>query len=157
MRRVNAKSLFWLFLSAALIVLDQLSKCWISAELPSGGRITIIEDIFYITYTTNTGAAWGLFSEHTEYLAIFSIIAALVLVYVLMLMRRQFACLSVAMVIGGAIGNAIDRVKIGSVIDFLDVNLFGYNDFPIFNIADSAITVGVGLLMIYVLFVHREM
>ena len=157
MRRVNVKSLFWLFLSAAIIVLDQLSKNLISAKLPSGGRITIIEDIFYITYTTNTGAAWGLFSEHTGYLAVFSVIAALVLVYVLMLMRRQFASLSLAMVIGGAIGNAIDRVRVGSVIDFIDLNLFGYNDFPIFNIADCAITVGVGLLVIYILFVHREM
>jgi signal peptidase II len=157
LRRVNTKSLFWLFLSAALIVLDQFSKYWISAELPTGGRITVIEDIFYITYTTNTGAAWGLFSEHTEYLAIFSIISTLVLVYILMLMRRRFASLSLAMVIGGAIGNAIDRIRVGSVIDFIDVNLFGYNDFPIFNVADCAITAGVSLLVIYVLFVHREM
>ena len=121
-----------------------------------GDKIEVIKGFFYIGYTKNTGAAWGIFSGHTEYLAIFSVVATLGLIYMLLLMKRGLAAFSVALVIAGAIGNAIDRIRLGFVIDFIDTYIFGY-DFPTFNIADSAITVGMILLLIYMFFIHREM
>ena len=74
----------------------------------------------------------------------------------LMHMKRKFGAFSLAMLIGGAVGNAIDRIKLGWVVDFIDTYIFGY-DFPTYNVADAAITVGVILLLIYMLFIHREM
>lgn len=156
MRKINSKNLLWLILSAALIISDQVTKLIISANMQLGDKIEVIKGFFYIGYTKNTGAAWGIFSGHTEYLAIFSVVATLGLIYMLLLMKRGLAAFSVALVIAGAIGNAIDRIRLGFVIDFIDTYIFGY-DFPTFNIADSAITVGMILLLIYMLFIHREM
>lgn len=156
MRKINSKNLLWLILSAALIISDQVTKLIISANMQLGDKIEVIKGFFYIGYTKNTGAAWGIFSGHTEYLAIFSVVATLGLIYMLLLMKRGLAAFSVALVIAGAIGNAIDRIRLGFVIDFIDTYIFGY-DFPTFNIADSAITVGMILLLIYMFFIHREM
>ena len=156
LRKINSKNLLWLILSAALIISDQVTKLVISANMQMGDKIEVIKGFFYIGYTKNTGAAWGMFSGHTEYLAIFSVVATLGLIYILLLMKRGFAAFSVALVIAGAIGNAIDRIRLGFVIDFIDTYIFGY-DFPTFNIADSAITVGMILLLIYMFFIHREM
>ena len=156
MRRINYKNLLWLILSFVIIVFDQLTKFFIMNKMQLGDSIEIVEGFLYIAYTRNTGAAWGIFGEHTEYLAIFSVVASLVLVYVLLHMKRGFGALSLAIVIGGAVGNAIDRIQLGWVVDFIDTYVFGY-DFPTFNIADSAITVGVCFLVIYMLFIHREM
>jgi len=116
-------------------------------KMQLGDSIEIVEGFLYIAYTRNTGAAWGIFGEHTEYLAIFSVVASLVLVYVLLHMKRGFGALSLAIVIGGAVGNAIDRIQLGWVVDFIDTYIFGY-DFPTFNIADSAIVIGAFLLII---------
>lgn len=156
LRKINSKNLLWLILSAALIISDQVTKLIISANMQLGDKIEVIKGFFYIGYTKNTGAAWGIFSGHTEYLAIFSVVATLGLIYMLLLMKRGLAAFSVALVIAGAIGNAIDRIRLGFVIDFIDTYIFGY-DFPTFNIADSAITVGMILLLIYMFFIHREM
>lgn len=156
MRKINSKNLLWLILSTALIISDQVTKLVISANMQMGDKIEVIKGFFYIGYTKNTGAAWGMFSGHTEYLAIFSVVATLGLIYILLLMKRGFAAFSVALVIAGAIGNAIDRIRLGFVIDFIDTYIFGY-DFPTFNIADSAITVGMIFLLIYMFFIHREM
>lgn len=156
LRKINSKNLLWLILSTALIISDQVTKLVISANMQMGDKIEVIKGFFYIGYTKNTGAAWGMFSGHTEYLAIFSVVATLGLIYILLLMKRGFAAFSVALVIAGAIGNAIDRIRLGFVIDFIDTYIFGY-DFPTFNIADSAITVGMILLLIYMFFIHREM
>lgn len=156
LKRISAKNLLWLFLSIFLIAADQVTKLIITYNMKIGDSITVIEDFLYIGYTRNTGAAWGIFGGHTEYLAIFSIIASIALIYLLLTFKRKFAAFSTALVIGGAIGNAIDRIRLGWVIDFVDTYIFGY-DFPMFNVADSAITVGVILLVIYLLFIHREM
>ncbi|MFA5341818.1 MAG: signal peptidase II [Clostridia bacterium] len=156
MRRINSKNLLWLILSISLIAGDQLTKFFIMKNMQMGDSIEIIRGFLYIGYTKNTGAAWGIFGEHTEYLAIFSVLSSLVLIFILLHMKRKLGALSLAILIGGAVGNAIDRIRLGWVVDFIDTYIFGY-DFPMFNVADSAITVGVIFLLIYMLFIHREM
>lgn len=156
LRRINFKNILWLFLSILIIAADQLSKFFIVSNFQLGDSIKIIDGFLYITHTRNTGAAWGIFGEHTEYLAIFSVVATIALIVLLLYIKRAFGAFSLALIIGGAVGNAIDRIRLGWVVDFIDAYIFGY-DFPAFNVADSAITVGVFLLIIYMLFVHREM
>jgi signal peptidase II len=156
LRRINSKNLLWLILSISLIAGDQLTKFFIMKNMQMGDSIEIIRGFLYIGYTKNTGAAWGIFGEHTEYLAIFSVLSSLVLIFILLHMKRKLGALSLAILIGGAVGNAIDRIRLGWVVDFIDTYIFGY-DFPMFNVADSAITVGVIFLLIYMLFIHREM
>ncbi|HRR36098.1 MAG TPA: signal peptidase II, partial [Clostridia bacterium] len=146
----------WLFLSIMIVAADQLSKFFIVSNMQLGDSIKIIDGFLYITHTRNTGAAWGIFGEHTEYLAIFSVVATIALIVLLLYIKRAFGAFSLALIIGGAVGNAIDRIRLGWVVDFIDAYIFGY-DFPAFNVADSAITVGVFLLIIYMLFIHREM
>ena len=75
LRKINSKNLLWLILSTALIISDQVTKLVISANMQMGDKIEVIKGFFYIGYTKNTGAAWGMFSGHTEYLAIFSVVA----------------------------------------------------------------------------------
>lgn len=156
LRRINFKNILWLFLSILIIAADQLSKFFIVSNFQLGDSIKIIDGFLYITHTRNTGAAWGIFGEHTEYLAIFSVVATIALIILLLYIKRAFGAFSLALIIGGAVGNAIDRIRLGWVVDFIDAYIFGY-DFPAFNVADSAITAGVFLLIIYMLFVHREM
>ncbi len=156
LRRINFKNILWLFLSILIIAADQLSKFFIVSNFQLGESIKIIDGFLYITHTRNTGAAWGIFGEHTEYLAIFSVVATIALIVLLLYIKRAFGAFSLALIIGGAVGNAIDRIRLGWVVDFIDAYIFGY-DFPAFNVADSAITAGVFLLIIYMLFVHREM
>ncbi|HHT94785.1 MAG TPA: signal peptidase II [Clostridia bacterium] len=156
LRRINFKNILWLFLSIMIVAADQLSKFFIVSNMQLGDSIKIIDGFLYITHTRNTGAAWGIFGEHTEYLAIFSVVATIALIVLLLYIKRAFGAFSLALIIGGAVGNAIDRIRLGWVVDFIDAYIFGY-DFPAFNVADSAITVGVFLLIIYMLFIHREM
>lgn len=156
LRRINFKNILWLFLSIMIVAADQLSKFFIVSNMQLGDSIKIIDGFLYITHTRNTGAAWGIFGEHTEYLAIFSVVATIALIVLLLYIKRAFGAFSLALIIGGAVGNAIDRIRLGWVVDFIDAYIFGY-DFPAFNVADSAITAGVFLLIIYMLFVHREM
>lgn len=121
-----------------------------------GEKHKVINNFLYITYARNSGAAWGIFSDHTIYLTIFSGIATLLLIGFIVTSKRGLASFSFTLIIAGAIGNLIDRIRLGYVIDFIDTYIFGY-DFPVFNVADMAVTVGVTFLIIYVLFIHREM
>lgn len=145
-----------LILAAAVLLLDQATKLWIVNTLPFEGAffppdsIEVIPGFFNIVWVTNTGAAWSLFSGHTWTLAAVGIIA-LGLLYrfrkVLELDKPKIQ-LGYGLIIGGIIGNLIDRIRIQKVIDFLD---FHYGDyyFPSFNIADSGITVGVAIYLYF--------
>ncbi|MDR2957188.1 MAG: signal peptidase II [Coriobacteriales bacterium] len=136
-------------LAAIVVVLDIISKDIAEAVLSDGPKPFIPGFLdFYLTY--NSGAAWGLFSGARAY---FVIIAAVVIIAVLayILIQKQHSFLVViglGFFLGGSIGNAIDRLLVGAVVDFLR---FLFISFPIFNIADSAITFGVGLLLLAIL------
>ncbi len=152
--RLHAYRLLW-WLGLAVFVIDQLTKAWISATLPyptyePPGAITIIDGFFYIIHVGNTGAAWSLFAGQTTMLALLALITLGGIYFwrrALELHKRpvQFAF---GLLCGGIIGNLVDRVIHGHVIDFLDFH-FGSYIYPTFNVADSGICVGVAIYLIH--------
>jgi signal peptidase II len=133
----------WL-LALLIAVADQASKQWIRDTYALGESRPIIESFFHFTYLRNTGAAWGMFSGNNIWLAVLSLVVLVLMV----LFRRAFLGntwehrLALGLLAGGIIGNVFDRLKLGYVTDFLDFFWRGHH-FPAFNIADSAICVGV--------------
>lgn len=143
-------------LAAAVLILDQATKFWVSgpAGLPMGfyppaGGIEVIPGVFNIVYVTNKGAAWGLLSGLGWGFIVLAL-AALVGIYCFrrsLELHRTVMQVFFGMITGGIVGNAIDRLRFGYVIDFLDVHLQFYR-WPTFNLADSAIVVGtIGYLL----------
>ncbi|MFO7636787.1 MAG: signal peptidase II [Clostridia bacterium] len=150
------KSSAWLFLISLFIVAaDQASKIFIRNSMEIGEKTTVIKDFFYITHHTNPGAAWGAFGEFTLALIILSALISVFLVYYFFKVPHVFGRLAICVVLGGALGNLIDRIAFMEVTDFFDFYFWGY-DFPIFNIADMMITVGTVLLGIFILFIYKE-
>jgi len=134
--------------SSIVLILDQLSKIIVGLTLNLNESINVIKNLFNITYIHNYGAAWGILKDKTFLLTIMSIIA-LIIIYrysnTFIINRRNK--LAFSFLLGGITGNLLDRLFLGYVRDFLDFNIFGY-DFPVFNIGDSCIFIGVILLMI---------
>lgn len=146
------------FIIIVLIIgLDRVSKIWASNVLQHVATIPIIQDVFHLTYHTNTGAAFSIFREHTEILAGLSFVLSLGLIIFLIRLRRvekfHLGHLGLAFIIGGAIGNGIDRLVYRYVVDYFDFRLI---DFAVFNVADSFITVGVILFAIDALFFENK-
>ena len=134
-----------------VIALDQLTKWMIVRNLEIGESYPIITDLFYITSHRNSGAAWGILQGQ---MWLFYIVTLIVVAGIIYYMQTQakgkpLFQISLAFILGGAIGNFIDRLTRKEVVDFLDTYIFGY-DFPIFNIADAALTIGVILLFIQI-------
>ena len=141
---------------AAIIVLDRLSKIIIDRLLPLHHSIPVIDGFFNLTYVRNTGAAFGIFAGSAEifrrpFLIAVSIVASGFIVVMLRRLpdKEKGLTTALAFILGGAVGNLIDRVVYGEVIDFLDC-FWGNYHWPAFNLADSFITVGV-LLALYIL------
>ena len=126
------------------LLIDQISKIIIISSCKIGEVNDIIHSFFSITYIKNYGAAWGIFSDSTLLLAIISIIFLLFsLKYVNDKEKvNKLEVLSYGLLLGGIVGNLIDRLFRGYVIDFLSFKIFGY-DFPVFNLADSFIVIGI--------------
>ena len=146
----------WLLLISALVILaDRLTKNWVSAHIPLGGAIPIIPRFLRISHWTNEGAAFSLFADTASphvvrwVLVVFTLVAALVILIVLVRLGNQFTLttIALALILGGALGNVHDRILYGSVIDFIEVHIFSYH-WPDFNVADSAIVTGACLLLL---------
>lgn len=130
-----------------LVILDQLTKQIIVSTMNLGESIEVIKGFFYITSHQNDGAAWGIL-EGQMIILIFITIISFVLFYYLLkeidFKEKLLYSIAVSLLISGAIGNFIDRVLAGYVVDFLDFIIFGY-DFPTFNVADMALVIGVAV------------
>ncbi|MBV8630949.1 MAG: signal peptidase II [Silvibacterium sp.] len=146
----------WLLCVSALIVfLDRVTKHWVSRHIAEGDAIAVIPRLFRITHVENPGAAFSLFTnsprpEVTRWMLIgFSLLAAVAVSIVLVRIGRRFslAALSMALVLGGALGNVWDRIRTGTVVDFLEVHIVHYH-WPDFNVADSCIVIGGILLLL---------
>lgn len=136
------------------IILDQVTKHIAVVELRNTPQVTIIKDFFYLTYVENKGGAWGIFQGKLWLLIIVTVISLAAFTYLMKdfdLKQHTFYSIAMTMIIIGTIGNLIDRLFRGFVIDFLNFYIFGY-DFPVFNVADICLTVGVFILIIDVLF-----
>ncbi len=154
----------WLLLiSAAVVAADRLTKTSVSAHIPIGGAIPVIDHVLRISHWTNEGAAFSLFAGSASPqtvrwgLVAFTIFAALaVLVGMIRYGNRiTLTTVALALILGGAIGNVHDRIVYGSVVDFIEVHIFTYH-WPDFNLADSSIVIGACLLFLDSLLPHRE-
>ena len=161
--------IYCLIITAIVIILDQISKAVVVATVAEGSLIEVIPNIFNLTYIENRGAAFGMLSEQRWIFMVISVLAiAGILVY---LWKEKPESLwiktTLAFILGGGIGNMIDRTFRPGVVDFIDADFFFYpvvsfeggfsislEDFPIFNIADCFITVGCVCLICYLLFVE---
>lgn len=145
-----------------VVVLDQASKYWIVSNFNLYETLPVIPGFFNLTYLTNTGAAFGILAGQPSAwrLAFFIGVAVVALVAIGFLYRRLredsvWYEIALALVAGGALGNLIDRVRLGSVVDFLDVYI-DVHHWPAFNVADSAITVGVTIFLVMNLFFENK-
>ena len=145
------KRAHWYALAALVAVLDQLTKYWVSAGF-GYGEARAITGFFNLVLTHNSGAAFSFLASAAGWQRGFFIgIALIAIVVISVLLARhsgeKLFCLSLALILGGAVGNVIDRIAFGYVVDFLDFHLAGWH-WPAFNLADSAITVGAVLLLV---------
>ena len=145
-------------IAGVIVVLDQITKILVQYSIPfessyfAPDRVTIIEDFFYLVHIGNQGAAWGMFSEYSGILTLLSF-AVLLFIFCFrkqLELHRGTVQIAFGLLIGGILGNLIDRIRVGHVIDFIDIHLpftlpyiLPYGRWPAFNIADSAIVVGM--------------
>jgi signal peptidase II len=154
-----------LFLGAFLLAvpLDQLTKWWISRTLTYADEIPVIDGFFHLTHVRNPGAAFGILATSPEPVRVFFFIGVTLVAIGLILSffhklapGDRFSALSLGLILAGAVGNLIDRVRFGEVVDFLHFRLWGGYEWPDFNLADSFIVVGVLLLVIELLATENE-
>lgn len=157
----RVRSLSRLFITAIAVVVflgDQVTKAMVESSIPEHSVIPVLPPIFNLTHVKNAGAAFGLFSDSpapwkTAMLVVVS--AALLLTVVAIVWRNPRlqweAGVGLALILGGALSNLVDRIRVGRVVDFLDVYFHSYH-WPAFNLADSAIVVGAGFLILQVIF-----
>ena len=135
---------FWL-ITLCVIFIDQFTKFVIRVRLAVGQSVPVIKDVFHVTYVQNTGAGFGILQNQQVLLSWFSIIViGVILYYYDKALKNDFTLATVALILGGAIGNLIDRISWRYVIDFIDFRIW-----PAFNVADEAITIGVIGLVTY--------
>ena len=134
-----------------VVCLDQFTKGLAMVYLPEvGDYVPIWQDVFHFTRVNNSGAAWGMFSDARWVFMITSTVAIVGVLFYLLKYRpaSKWLTVSLSMIVGGGIGNMIDRIYLKYVVDFLDFTLI---DFPVFNVADSFVTVGAGMLIWYLI------
>ena len=155
---MKKKYLITITIVLGVILLDQLSKLYIDRVIPLHYSIPIAKNFIHITYIRNSGAAFGIFASQVTGFKVFfffitSIIAILIILFFLRSLKDTQTLLtsSLSLIMGGAIGNLIDRVRLGEVIDFIDLHWYSYH-WPAFNVADSAITIGGVFLIINTVF-----
>ncbi len=162
--KLEPKYLMLATVAGTFIALDQLTKMYIHTKFGLGDSIAVIPDFFNITYVRNTGAAFGIFRDAQEtfrqifFLSMPPIALAIILTMLRSVENRdRIQILALSLIFGGAIGNYIDRLRFGYVIDFLDFHYQHTWSYPAFNVADSAIVVGVGLLLVLMTVRDRAM
>lgn len=138
-----------LIVAIVILIIDQLTKKIITATMNIGDSYEVIPHFLNITSHRNNGAAWGILSGKMGFFYIITLIilAVLIIFYIKETKYNAFMQVAISLLFAGALGNFIDRLFNGEVVDFIDTNIFGY-DFPIFNIADSSLTIGVIFIII---------
>lgn len=137
-----------LIIAVTVLILDQVTKFLISTNMVLFEDIPVISGFFHITYVQNTGMAWSMLSGQQILLSLAAAVAIGVMLWVLITRKPGILVrISLGLMIGGAAGNLIDRLLLNHVRDFLNFYIFGY-DFPVFNIADVALCIGVAFLIL---------
>jgi len=164
-----------LLVSAAVLLVDQLSKWLIQSSMELHASLQVLGNFFRLTFVENPGMAFGLQLGNNRFFTVFAILASIVMAYYLLQlpMEQRLARLALALVLGGALGNLLDRLLRGKVVDFFDFEFFdlhlpsfqllsfrfpGYDleRWPVFNVADIAVTIGMVLLLIVILFEKED-
>ena len=146
---------FWVF------CIDQATKIYIHTQLEKGSPIEVIDGFFNLSYATNSGGAFGLFDGGPEWIRIVLFLLVPLFCFVLLFImlneaKNVFQVLALSFILGGALGNYIDRLRLGYVVDFLHLYIKNWS-WPVFNLADSFIVVGVAILSFFYLKEHREL
>lgn len=144
--KISKGEISWITAFALLsIALDRITKIWVDRSLHPGESIRVLDNVLWITYVRNKGVVFGLFSGLAPVLSIISFIALLVFLifYGKISYRKLDVQAGCGMIIGGAIGNLIDRTAFGYVVDFIDIRVW-----PVFNVSDIAICIGIGLILL---------
>jgi len=158
------KRKYWVLIICfvSILILDQYTKYEAQQKIPLYHTIKVIDGFFNLTHLRNTGGAFGVLAGKKEGIgSLFFIAVSMAAVGVILYLfhkakeHERTLSLSLCLVLSGAIGNLIDRIRYGEVVDFLDFHLFSYH-WPAFNIADSTITIGIGLMAIELLFHDRK-
>ena len=141
-----------LIVAIAILIIDQVTKRIIATTMNIGDSYEVIPNFLNITSHRNNGAAWGILSGKMGFFYIITIVILIVLVlfYIKEAKYNLFMQVAISLLFAGALGNFIDRLVNGEVVDFVDTNIFGY-DFPTFNVADSSLTIGVLFIIIALL------
>jgi signal peptidase II len=154
------KYLWVSLIATTVLVLDQITKFLVVHYLPRNGIVRVIPGFFDLTYVRNPGAAFGFLAGaqgwwRTTFFVTVSIVALAVIITLIRKSQDRLSLISFALIGGGAVGNLVDRVRFGEVVDFIDWYVRSWH-WPAFNIADAAITVGVALLTVELLFPPRR-
>lgn len=142
----------------AVIILDQLTKYIVVQNMTMYQSNEIIEGFFSFTRRFNTGAAWSIFEGQMVFFIVITLVGLAFFGYYFKdvdFKNQKMYSIGISLMIGGAIGNFIDRLFLGGVVDFLDFIIFGY-DFPVFNVADMALDIGVAMFIIAILFYDNK-
>ncbi len=160
---IPRKYLILLAMVGMLVAFDQLTKLAIISNFYLGQSLPVLEGYFNITRIHNTGMAFGIFADHpsenTEtVLLLLPLLTLAVILFIFFKLRNEqrLSTYALSMIVGGALGNMADRLRLGYVVDFLDFHWQLRMHFPAFNVADAAITLGVGLLMLSLFFEKIE-
>jgi len=145
--------IIWLILLIAAVAADQITKAFTVANIAPGESVTLIENVFRFTYIRNEGAAFGMLSEHRWVFLVLSTAAILgIIVYVILTKpKNRLLMASLTLIAAGGIGNMIDRIRLGYVIDFIDFCAFPKLWMWIFNVADACVCIGAGLMVLYLI------
>jgi signal peptidase II len=148
---------FYYIIALIIIAFDQWTKWLIVKKMDLGESIEVIRNFIYITSHRNRGAAWGILEGQMWFFYVITAVVIIAIIYYIQKMAKESKLLgiSLGLMLGGAIGNFIDRVFRQEVVDFMHTIWFGYH-FPIFNVADSSLVIGVILVMIYMLLEERK-
>jgi len=138
-------------LAAFILIVDQATKALVAASMSPNQSITLVGDLLLLTYIRNPASAFGLQLAPSWFNVVFGIVASLVISwYLIRLPKREYwPRIALAMIMAGALGNLIDRVRFGEVVDFIHVGLSSQVVWPIFNVADIGVSAGTVLLMLY--------
>lgn len=141
----SQKPMVFFAVAFVVVVLDQITKYFVAKFMVLGQSIPIIQNVFHLTYVRNTGIGFSLFqNQNAVMIWVVVIILGFILFYFDRIQSQKWPVAGFALVFGGGIGNLIDRILLGSVIDFIDLRVW-----PVFNIADSSAFIGVIILMVY--------
>lgn len=147
--------ILYALLAVALVALDQWVKWWVTANISVGESLPFIPHILGLNHVHNTGGAWSMLNQHTWLLSVVSSVVILIILLVLVrrLVRNPFGVISLIMVLAGAVGNLIDRIRLGYVVDMFQTL---FMNFPIFNVADICVVCGGIAFCVYFAFFYEK-